>query len=80
MPSPDSPSSNDNTPAAGGYDPGRVEANRQRLQGGALGARDLDRQQDPAGSGADSPQGEGGADGVERIKGGETLPESEQDA
>ena len=29
--------------------------------------RDLDRQQDPAGSGAGTPDGEGGADGVERL-------------
>ena len=43
------------------YDPSPAEANRQRMQGGATGARDLDRQQDPAGSGAGTPDGEGEA-------------------
>lgn len=63
--------SNDDRPAeeiAGGYDPDRAAANRAREQGLGVGARDLDRQQDPAGSGAGTPEGEGGADGVERRR------------
>lgn len=52
----------------GRYDPSQAEANRQRMQGGAMGARDLDRQRDPDGSGAGTPDGEGGSDGVERVE------------
>ncbi len=65
---PDTPEATDE----GRYDPSRAEANRQRMQGGAMGARDLDRQQDPTGSGAGTPDGEGGADGVERLDEDET--------
>ena len=33
-----------------------------------MGAREIRSQEDPEGSGAGTPDGEGGADGVERIK------------
>lgn len=58
----------DGSEKAGGYAPSRAAANRAREQGLGMGARDLDRQQDPAGSGAGTPDGEGGADGVERRR------------
>ena len=60
-------SENPTTNTEGRYEPSQAEANRQRMQGGAMGARDLDRQQDSVGSGAGTPDGEGGADGVERL-------------
>jgi len=47
-----------------------VEANRAREQGLGVGARELDRQRDPSGSGAGTPEGQGGADGLERQPAG----------
>ena len=45
-----------------------VAANRALHQGLGLGAREIRSQEDPEGSGAGTPDGEGGADGVEKIE------------
>lgn len=52
------------------FDPDAVDANRSIQKGGGVGARELRKQEDPHGSGTGTPDGEGGADGVERIEPG----------